>query len=144
MNECIYPAARADEDEIDASSGASDRALKGIKTIHNVVCHPHNVLLPHKQLHGTLNRAEQSRVTIPHRLHGRALKDQMSLIMNSMQVALLAQPLVPWGPRRMDRGLLHVACHDHKVPVKSPEPSSASARMPQQYCHHDSVVFQPR
>ena len=46
---------------------------------------PHNVLLPHKQLHGTLSRAEQSRVTIPHRLHSRAFKHQLSLIINSMQ-----------------------------------------------------------
>ena len=72
------------------------QGTKGINTIHDVVCHPHNVLLPHTQLHGTLSRAQQGRVTIPHRLHGRAFKDQMSLIMNS--IALLAQALVPWGP----------------------------------------------
>ena len=52
-----YPAARADEDEVDASSGAC--IIKGtmhIKITHDVVCHPHNVTRPHGQLHGVGSR----------------------------------------------------------------------------------------
>ena len=49
------------------------------------MCHPHSVRLPHEQLHGAASRAEQSRITISHRLLGRALNDQVPLIMDSMQ-----------------------------------------------------------
>ena len=93
----IYPAARADEDEVDASSGASSRA-PSTSNNPDKVCHPHNVALPHKQLHGGFSRTEQGRVPIPHTLHGRALKHTVSLIMKSMQIAPLAQALGPGNP----------------------------------------------
>ena len=49
------------------------QGTKGITPMHDGVCRPNNVMLLDKQLHGTLRRDEQSRLTIPHRLHGRAL-----------------------------------------------------------------------
>ena len=50
---CTYPGARAGEDEASASPGGSDRAPKIVKAIHGVVRHhPHNLMLPHKKLHG--------------------------------------------------------------------------------------------
>ena len=62
------------------------------------VCHPHNVALPHQQLHGVVSRTEQGSVPIPTTLHGRALKHKMPLIMKSMQMAPLAQALGPGNP----------------------------------------------
>ena len=59
---------------------------------------PHSVMLPHEQLHGVFSRTEQGRVPIPHTLHGRTLKHKMPFIMNSMQVAPLAQALGPGNP----------------------------------------------
>ena len=46
---CIWPAARADEPEADASSGVPDSAHQGTKTIHGAVSRPHSVMLPHTQ-----------------------------------------------------------------------------------------------
>ena len=75
----------------DTASGTYDVG-NTIKTIHDSVCHPHNVTLPH----GVLSRFEMGRVTIPHRcIAGRSKK--VLLMMESMQVAPLAQALVPWG-----------------------------------------------
>ena len=54
--------------------------------------------LAHEQLHGVRGRAEQGRVPIPHTLHGRALKHKVPFIMNSMQIAPLAQALGPGDP----------------------------------------------
>ena len=39
-----------------------------------------------------------NRVPIPHTLHGRTLKHKMPFIMNSMQIAPLAQALGPGNP----------------------------------------------
>ena len=57
----ICPAARADEDEVDASSGASSKGTMHTKPIYDVVRHPHKVTLPRVQLHGALSRTEQGR-----------------------------------------------------------------------------------
>ena len=61
---------------------------------------PPIVALPHKQLHGVFSRTEQGRVPITHTQHGRALEHKMPLIMNSMQIAPLAQALGPGTPVR--------------------------------------------
>ena len=45
-------------------------------------------------------RAKQNRITILHRLHGRALEDKVLLIMDSMQGAVLAQALSRGVPVR--------------------------------------------
>ena len=74
------------------------KGTKHLKTVHDVVCHPHNVTLPHEQVHGVVSRTEQGRVPIPHTLHGRAPKHKMPLIMKSMQIAPLAQALGPGNP----------------------------------------------
>ena len=63
---------------------------KHIKTMPDAVSHPHTGVLPHGQLHGVYSRTEQGRVPISHTLHGRALKHKVPLIMQSMQIALLA------------------------------------------------------
>ena len=56
---CTYPAARADEDKVDASSsGASDRAPSASKQSMMECANPHNATLPHEQLHGADSRAE--------------------------------------------------------------------------------------
>ena len=40
---------------------------------------PHNIRLPHEQLHGVLGRAEQGRMMVPHNLHGRAIEQKVPL-----------------------------------------------------------------
>ena len=42
--------ARADEDEVKASLGASSKGTKHLNAILDVVSHPYNVTLPHEQL----------------------------------------------------------------------------------------------
>ena len=49
MDSCNQPPG-PDEDVLHASSGAS-KSIKRIETGHDVVCHSHNVTLPHEQLH---------------------------------------------------------------------------------------------
>ena len=66
------------------------KGIKHLKTIQCVQCQPHNVLLPHEQLHGVCSRTEQGSIPIPHTLDGRAIKQEVPLIMKSMQIALLA------------------------------------------------------
>ena len=57
MNEYMwFLAARADEQEVGASSLASTMFL---------LCHTQSDTLPHERLHGVVNRAEQGRVPIP-------------------------------------------------------------------------------
>ena len=41
--------------------GHPGQGAKHITTVHDVMCHPHSVMLPHEQLHSTLCRATQSR-----------------------------------------------------------------------------------
>ena len=69
-----------------------------LKTIHDVVSHPHHVTLPHEQLHSVYSRTDQGRVPIPHTLHSRALQHKVPLIMKGMQIAPLAQALGPGNP----------------------------------------------
>ena len=45
--------------------------------LKDAVCQRRSVKLPIRQVHGTLCKTKQSRVTIPHRLHDRALKDKV-------------------------------------------------------------------
>ncbi len=59
------------------------RSCDMVKTIHDVVRNPHNVSLPHKKLHGAFGNVKQSRVAVPHRLHGRAFQDKVPLIIES-------------------------------------------------------------
>ena len=73
------------------------RCSKDVRTVHDGVRDPHKIRLP--QLHGALSRAEPGRMTVPHNLHGRAFKQKASLIVHSMQGALLAQAPAPWDTR---------------------------------------------
>ncbi len=68
------------------------------QTIHDVVRNPHNVSLPHEKLHGAFGSVKQSRVAVPHRLHGRAFQDKMPLIIDTLQAAPLTQALFPCDP----------------------------------------------
>ena len=43
----ICPAARADEDEAECIIRSITKGAKHVKIIHDVVCRPHNVTLPH-------------------------------------------------------------------------------------------------
>jgi hypothetical protein len=58
MNVLHLSSLRADEDEGDVSSGTLSRAPNTSKNIHDIVSHPHNVSLPHEQLHGVLGRTQ--------------------------------------------------------------------------------------
>ena len=53
----IYPAARAVEDESESIIMSIRRCPKEVKTVHDKVRDPHNIRLPHEQLHGALSRA---------------------------------------------------------------------------------------
>ena len=70
-----------------------------VTIIHDVVCHPYNIVLPHGQLHGVLPLAGLNKAgPIPHTLHGRALQHKGPLTMKSMQIAPLAHALGPGNP----------------------------------------------
>ena len=75
------------------SSGAIIKGTQHLNTIHDIVCHPHNLMLPHEQLHHVLaglnKTGHQS-----HIVHGRAFKHKLPLIMMSMQIA----PFTSAGP----------------------------------------------
>ena len=88
------------------------RCPKKVTTVHDDVRNPHNVRLPHEQLHAALSRVKQSRITVPDSLHGRAFEQEVPLIMYSMQGARLAQAPVPWDTRTLAMWLwvsLHAA-----------------------------------
>ena len=51
-------------------------SIQIIKTIHHKMCNTNNVQLPHELLHGHNVCTKQSRISVPNRLQGRALKDK--------------------------------------------------------------------
>ena len=60
----------------------------------------HNVMLPLEQQHGVfLIRTKQGGVPIPHRLHGRALKHKVLLMMTSVQSCTAGTRAEPGGPQ---------------------------------------------
>ena len=54
-------------------------SIQIIKTIHHKMCNTNNVQLPHELLHGHNVCTKQSRISVPNRLQGRALKHKVAL-----------------------------------------------------------------
>jgi hypothetical protein len=59
-------------------------SIQIIKTIHHKMCNTNNVQLPHELLHGHNVCTKQSRISVPNRLQGRALKHKVALIPNNL------------------------------------------------------------
>ena len=65
----ICPAARADEDELVSElSWTSGAAPRIVNAVHDEMRDPHNVRLPHEQLHAALDRVKHSRITADERI----------------------------------------------------------------------------
>ena len=75
------------------------RCPKKVKTVCDEECDPHNIKLPHEQLHAALSRSKQGRIAVPDSLHGRAFEQEVPLIMYSMHGALPEKVPVRWDAR---------------------------------------------
>ena len=73
-------------------------SIQIIKTIHHKMCNTNNVQLPHELLHGHNVCTKHSRISVPNRLQGRALKHKVALIPNNLLGTTHAQTLGPRNP----------------------------------------------
>jgi hypothetical protein len=73
-------------------------SIQIIKTIHHKMCNTNNVQPPHELLHGHNVCTKHSRISVPNRLQGRALKHKVALIPNNLLGTKHAQTLGPRNP----------------------------------------------
>ena len=94
---------------------------KHIRQGCSLVCHPNDVTLPHKQLHGTFGRTEEGRVTsLTNCTAGYSCTYKVPFIMKSMQITPLAQITGPGNPGTLTNGppsryAAMYACSEHRL-----------------------------
>ena len=64
--------------------------MQEVKAVHDKVRNGHNIQLPNKLAESDNTGPKQGSISVPNRLHGRALKEHVALIPKNVHVTLRA------------------------------------------------------